>query len=156
MLAEGTVKAAVLLPLPQLGEQRPGGGAPLAAGLRARRRLSVGAHLAARRLLGDVLVDGHVGDVRSEASETPPFARRRGKLRQRLRPPLRPGASGDVEARFRVAAGQTPVAPPLVSDRSLLEEEEGFVLLGAVALVRGLLAQIQRLTPRRCFDRADK
>lgn len=61
-----------------------------------------------------------------------------------------------MEARFRVAAGQTPVAPPLVSDRSLLEEEEGFVLLGAVALVRGLLAQIPRLTPRRCFDRADK
>lgn len=155
LLAEGTVEAAVLLPLPQLGKQGPAGGAQLVAGLRARRRLSVGAHLAARCLLGDVLVDGHVGDVRGEASKIPPVARRRGKPLEWLRPPLRPGAPGHVEARLRVAAGQTPVAPPLVSDWSLLQEE-GLLVLGAATLIRDLLAEILRLTPRRCFDAADK
>lgn len=128
LLAEGTVEAAVLLPLPQLREQRPAGGAQPAAGLRARRWLSVGAHVAARRLLGDVLVDLHVGDVRSEAFQIPPFARRRREPLKRLRPPLRPRALG-----LRVAAGRTPV-----SDRSLLEKEG-----------------LPRPAPGRSFDAAD-
>lgn len=101
----------------------------------------MGAHLAARRLLGDVLVDGHVGDIRSESSEIPPLARRSRKPLEWLRRPL------------RVAAGQTPVAPSPVSDRSLLEEK-GLLLFGAAALICTLLTQVPRPS-RRGFDAAD-
>jgi len=149
LLAERTVEAAVLLPLPQLGEQRPGASSAPRLQLGAGRGLSVRARLRMLEVhvvIGDLVVDGQVGSVRGEVDKV---ARRRSGDREGLhRFHSPPRVRGDPEARVGVAAGGAPVGAPLLSDRSLPGEERSPLALRVQAAGNSLhRVQLPASTP---------